>query len=266
MADDPTMRPGQPYGLFGFGQDAAQAGRSPARLRRTQAASRESSQSQVGEFKASEPKASEPKVSSVNQRPKATLKQLSLRIDDGTHSKIAQAAQQANQSINAWMEEVLSEAADDTLGLGGDSTINSAAIRSLIEEPDYSKQLIEKIAPHLRDNSFATIFQFSHPLRKLLVGWDRLQPLLPPAPDPDPAAKSSPQASPYSSVVKLTDAVMLCLPTADPAAVLQFNAALKKFLLGIAAVEPFMKEDKNQSLLAVIAKIDMLIQTIEVGY
>jgi hypothetical protein len=268
MSDDQAMNmPGQ-IGWPRLGRDTAQTAASD-----TAPASRRGST-----------------VSSVNQRSKAALKQLSLRIDDGTHSKISQAAQKADKSINAWMEEVLSEAADDTLGSEGEGAIDSDAIRYLIEDAQYSKKLIEAIAPYLKDNSFAAIFQFSHPLRKLLMGWDRIKPLLqelpdlrlkstqppvsPPVPLPAPQPEFQPELQPelqpeaqlglQSGVAKLTDAVLPCLSSADPVVAIQFSRALKKFLLGLAAVKPFMKEG-NHSLLSIVMIIEALVHEIETG-
>ena len=253
MIDDQMSLPGQPFGWVGRGQDNAPAGKPPAKLRsRDQTAPQERL---IGS-----------PVSNVNQRPKAALKQLSLRIDDGTHSKISQAAQKADKSINAWMEEVLSEAADDALGSGGDGTIYSAAIRYLIEDPTYSRRLIEAIAPHLQDNSFAAIFQFSHPLRKLLVGWDRIKPLLQEKVLQENWSRSPEfleSLEPNPGVVKLTDAVLPYVSTADPALAMQFHSALKKFLLGIAAVKPFMREEKSQNLLSVVRTIEELVNELD---
>ena len=252
MSDDQTMSLGHPLGWSSPRQDVTQVGKSPAK-RRDQPRKQTRDQAAPREQLTGTP------VSSVNQRSKVALKQLSLRIDDGTHSKISQAAQQADKSINAWMEEVLSAAADETLGLGGEGAIHSAAIRYLIEDPVYSRKLIEAIAHCLQDQGFAAIFQFSHPLRKLLVGWDQLKPLLREQP-PLGILPSTP-----SGVVKLTDAILPYLPTADPIAVMQFNGALRQFLLGIAVVKPFMKEDRHESLLEVVAIIESLIQEIETG-
>lgn len=263
MTDDQMSFPGQSIGWSGLGQ-TGRAGQ-PVKRRREPTAPREPIQ--------------EPKVYGINQRSKVALKQLSLRIDEGTHAKISQAAQKADKSINAWMEEVLSMAADDTLGSEGEGVIDSAAIRHLIEDPGYAKRLIELLEPHLKDNSFAAIFQFSHPLRKLLVGWDRIKPMLPPSGwladsptasdldsdpdlDPDSASESN------SAIAKLTDAILPCLPAinaVDAVAVIQFNTALKKFLLGLAAVMPFVKVDGNHSLLAIVKTVEQLVNEIETG-
>ncbi|MBW4465392.1 MAG: toxin-antitoxin system HicB family antitoxin [Pegethrix bostrychoides GSE-TBD4-15B] len=258
MTDDQMSFSGQPVGWPGLGQNTGRTGQ-PAKRRREPTTPREPIQ--------------EPKVYGINQRSKVALKQLSLRIDEGTHAKISQAAQKADKSINAWMEEVLSMAADDTLGSEGEGVIDSAAIRHLIEDPGYARRLIELIEPNLQDSSFAAIFQFSHPLRKLLVGWDRIKPLLPPsglladlptASGLDPDSDSAPD----SAIVKLTDAILPCLPAinaVDAVAVIQFNTALKKFLLGLAAVMPFMKADRNHSLLAVVKVVEQLVHEIETG-
>lgn len=202
--------------------------------------------------------------SDIHPRSKA-VKQLSLRIDDSTHQKISLAAQQVDKSINAWMEEVLSNAADDVLGRGSDGAIDaiqSSAIRQLIEQPEYSVRLIEGITPYLQDSSPPAIFQFSHVLRKLLIGWDRVKPLL----DLEKAQfleKGILFDPGIGSLPKLVAATLPFLQAENFASVVQFGAVIKKFLLDITAVEPFLREDKVENIIKVVMAIEELLQEIE---
>lgn len=200
-----------------------------------------------------------------SQRPKA-VKQLSLRIDDSTHQRISLAAQKAGKSINAWIEEVVSEAADDALG-GVDGEINSEAIRLLIEDDDYAVRLIEGVAPYLKDSSPPTIFKFSIALKKLLLGWDRMQPLMGIerwVSSPDLLQESTEEANPVSQLV----AALLSFRLEESAdSVLRFSTVLKKFLLGMIAVSPFVKtgteREQAESILNIVMVIEELLREIE---
>lgn len=198
------------------------------------------------------------------QRPKA-VKQLSLRIDDSTHQRISLAAQKAGKSINAWIEEVVSEAADDLLG-GVDGEINSESIRLLIEDDEYAVRLIEGIAPYLRDSSPPTIFKFSSALKKLLVGWDGMLPLLG-AEEFDFSSKLTQLIDELDSVSNLVLALFSFSLKEDTESILHLSAALKKFLLGITAVSPFIKkgieEKRTENILNVVVVIEALLREIE---
>jgi uncharacterized protein (DUF1778 family) len=205
---------------------------------------------------------SEAGATHTDQRSKVVVKQLSLRVNDQTHSRITLAAQKADKSINAWMEEVLSEAAEDVLALGGDDAIHSSAIRKLLDDPDYASRLIENIAKYLRDTSVTTIFQLGPALRKLLVGWDRIKPFL----KEDavlPLDLVQDLAEPQG-MAKLINAISPFLQDGSPVSMLQLNRALKKLFLGIAAIKPFVKGE-NSHILYVVITIERLLSEIEQG-
>jgi len=195
---------------------------------------------------------------SASQRSKA-VKQLSFRIDENTHHRISLASQRADKSINAWMEEVLSAAADDILERVNDASIDSVVIQKLLEHPDYATRLIEGVTPYLRDSDPPTIFQFSNALKRLMVGWDMMLPLLEEAgTDQTPALIQSLSKSPRS-ITELFAAVSPFLKEADSVTVRRFNAAFKKLLLGFSAVLPFVKERKNDNMLQIAVVIENLL-------
>lgn len=260
MADDQAMQ--LPRSLIGWPQQAQDASppvhQSPKSRRRRKNRPASDGLNEPGDIHA-------------HLRPKVVVKQLSLRIDDKTHSKISLAAQKADKSINAWMEEVLSEAAEDVLAYGGDDVISSSAIRRLLEEPHYASRLIESIAPHLQDNSFSTVFQFSPALRKLLVGWDRLKPLLEQGSIEQtglPLELVQRLAEGPQGIANLIAAVLPFLPDGGPDSnsvlALQLSRALKKLFLGIAAIKPFIKGG-NSHILYVVITIEGLLSEIEGG-
>jgi predicted HicB family RNase H-like nuclease len=191
------------------------------------------------------------------------VKQLSFRIDDNTHHRISLAAQRAGKtSINAWMEEVLSAAADDVLESNKDAVV-SETIQTLLEDPGYATRLIEGVTPYLRDSSPPTVFQFSHALKKLLIGWDLISPFIEEA-SPESASEFVQVLSqPFPSVTKLAAAVVPLLQETDAATVLRYNIALKKLLLGFASVAPFVKEKKTDSLLQIALVVERLLGEIQ---
>lgn len=200
-----------------------------------------------------------------HQQFKTIVKQISFRIDESIHSKISLAAQREGSSINAWMEAVLSEAADDVLDRPmDDSAISSPIIRQLIEDPNYSEQLIVRIAPFLLDSSFTSVFQFSYALRKLLVGWDRMQPFL-----FHEQIKIFPELiqclskEKHGGIIHLSSGLLPVLQTDTSTSIIQFSQSLKKLLLGVSAVKSFLKEEKTQHALHVMLVIEKLLYEIE---
>jgi HicB family len=193
------------------------------------------------------------------------VKQLSFRINESTHSKISLAAQRAGSSVNAWMETVLSEAADDVLDRPmDDSAISSPVIRHLIEDPNCSKELIIRVAPSLEDNSFTSVFQFSHALKKLLIGWDRMQPFL-----FQEQTKLLPELvqclskEKHGSVVQIAAGLLPVLQADTSTSIIQFSHSLKKFLLGVSAVKTFLKEEQTQHACQVVIEIEKLLREVK---
>jgi hypothetical protein len=188
---------------------------------------------------------------------------LPFRSDPATHRKIAIAAERENKSINAWMEEVLSEAADDVLGQEK-AEINSVAIQQLIEDSDYAVKLIEDIAAYLKEWSPPFVLRFNAALKQLLIGLDAVSPFL-----RNEETGLSPDSvrhlleKPNTAVAKLTFALLPSAQGEDRLFFRQFSTALKKFLLGLAAVKPFLKEDQTDSALQIIATIGALLEEIE---
>jgi predicted HicB family RNase H-like nuclease len=198
----------------------------------------------------------------ASQRLKA-VKQLSFRIDDNTHQRISLAAQRAGKSsINSWLEEVVSAAADDILESSKDAVV-SGAIQTLLEEPGYATRLIEGVMPYLRDSNPPTVFQFSHALKKLLIGWDMIKPFVEEASSAPPLELVQALFQPSQRVTKLTAAIVPFLQETDTVTVLRYNTALKKLLLGFAAVAPFVKEKKTDNLLRIAGVVEDLLDEIQ---
>jgi predicted HicB family RNase H-like nuclease len=198
----------------------------------------------------------------ASQRLKA-VKQLSFRIDDNTHQRISLAAQRAGKnSINSWLEEVVSAAADDILESSKDAVV-SGAIQTLLEEPGYATRLIEGVMPYLRDSNPPTVFQFSHALKKLLIGWDMIKPFVEEASLTPSLELVQALFQPSQRVTKLAAAVVPFLQETDTVTVLRYNTALKKLLLGFAAVAPFVKEKKTDNLLRIAGVVEDLLDEIQ---
>jgi len=102
---------------------------------------------------------------------------LPFRTTPETHRQIYLAATQAGKSINAWMEAVLSAAAQQNFGRSPntDRESSSPSVRALLEERDGIARLGAAVGPFLRTDN--TVHLFSA-LEKLLIGLDAIQPLL----------------------------------------------------------------------------------------
>lgn len=204
----------------------------------------------------------------LRKKQPTVVKQLSLRIEDSTHHKITLAAQKAGKSINAWMEEILAMAADDVLECWQQDEISAQAIRSMLDNPNYSILLIEGITPYLIDSHPSTIFQFSNALKKLLSALDKLKLLQPESQVNGLSPLVQELVQPRSGTVSELAAITLpYLADETTTTTIHFTTALKKFLLGILAILPFVKgektSEKTANLLRIIAFIEEILSEIE---
>ncbi|NET36196.1 MAG: type II toxin-antitoxin system HicB family antitoxin [Cyanothece sp. SIO1E1] len=102
---------------------------------------------------------------------------LPFRTTPDNHRAIYLAAAEAEKSINAWMEEILSRAA---IGLSTESperAEDSPSVRYIIQEKNIA-ELLDKISPFLLGRNPRSDSQLIVALEKLLVGLDAIRPLL----------------------------------------------------------------------------------------
>lgn len=196
--------------------------------------------------------------------PLKTVKQISFRSDDSTHERIHLAARKAGKSVNAWMEENLNEAADDVLGRTREITkFRSRTIQKLVEDAEISGRLAEEIESYLQVWDLRSVFQFKTALGQLLIGIDEVRFFQ--QDRKDNTATSSIHLAPKDTgrITSLTESLLFFLPPEDRVAPLPFSSALKKLVQGAAAVKPFLKEDKNENILNIVAKVENFLNTLE---
>lgn len=185
---------------------------------------------------------------------------LHVRIDPDVHRRIYRVASQENKKLTAWVEEILSNAANDALGYESDRVdITSPAIRNLIEDPDHAVALIETIIPVLKEDNAFFILRFNAALKKLLIGLDAILPFFQNGKVEIPAhfVKHLTKASEPS--IQLVAAIAPFLKQGENYSLQQFIVALKKLLLGLDAVHPFLKDDPTTSALEIVIKIGDLL-------
>jgi hypothetical protein len=66
-----------------------------------------------------------------------------------------------------------------------------------------------------------------------------------------------------SRITLLTESLLFFLPPEDGVNPLPFSLALKKLVQGAVAIKPFLKEDKNENILNIVAIIENLLNNLE---
>ena len=235
----------------------------PAQDISTQSLSGKEIPAELNELQNRQEKANKLLIPDRDRRPKA-VKQLSFRTDENTHERILLAARKADKSINAWMEEILSEAADDTLGHYRPTTsFHSPAIRRLIEEEELAGQLAQDVESYLQAWNLRSVFQFKTALQKLLSGIDEVRFFLQTSGNGSLVKIKDFVSKDTSRITLLAQVILDFLPSEDPLTLLIFSRAIKKLSQGLAAVKPFLKEDKNRNTKNIVATIEKLIDSLE---
>lgn len=105
---------------------------------------------------------------------------IAFRTTPETHRAIYLAATQAEMSINAWMDEVLNQAARRTLNHESDvlANSNSSLIQRIHKQKNAIAELMANATPFLRDQSPYGGMQFVGALEKLLLGLEAVKPYL----------------------------------------------------------------------------------------
>ncbi len=190
-------------------------------------------------------------------RLKSPLKQLSFRVNEATHEKIERAAKKANKSINAWMEEILSEAADDALGLAQKpERFHSESIQRLMDDEDLAAELAEQLEEYLQEWNMRTVFKFNAALQRLLIGLDEIN-LFQEFANESPETGSSPAVNQSEALANLATSIMPFLPKDEnPASAIRLGSALKKFIRGLVTIKSFLKDDQDENARNVVAKIE----------
>ena len=185
---------------------------------------------------------------------------LHVRIDPEVHRRICQATTQAGKKLTAWVEEVLKNAADDALGY--ESTlvdIASPVIRNLVEDPDHAIPLIEAIIPVLKEDNAFFILRFNAALKKLLIGLDAVLPFFQNGKVEIPASSVKYLTKASEPSVQIVAAIVPFSKQRETDSLQHFTDALKRLLIGLDAVQPFVKDDSIDSVLEIVVKIGDLL-------
>lgn len=190
-------------------------------------------------------------------RVKPILKQLSFRVNETTHEKIERAAKKANKSINAWMEEILSEAADDALGLAQKpERFHSESIQRLMDDEDLAAELAEQLEDYLQEWNMRTVFKFNAALQRLLIGLDEVNLFQKPIDESSETGVSA-AIDQSEALANLAISLLPFLPKDEnPASVIRLGGALKKFIRGLVTIKSFLKDDQDENTCKVVAKIE----------
>ena len=103
---------------------------------------------------------------------------LPFRTTPDIHRTIHQAAALEDKSINAWMEEMLSEAAKRALKRQADATPLSDSMQRLLDDRGTIAALVMQVSPYLASKAPRAMARVLDALEKLLIGLSEIKPFL----------------------------------------------------------------------------------------
>jgi len=194
-----------------------------------------------------------------NSKGLKAVKQLSFRVDENTHHRIHQAAKKSGKSINSWMEEVVSEAANDVLGVEPHNIACSSPVIQELIDTNKLVDLVKELKGCLKEWEPLFVLDFSASLQKLLIGIDAIRVFL--------DTQSTSLSVTLSSYIKensseITILSLACLPTvrdSNNTIIPEFITALKRFLAGLNSIQIFLKEDRGENTVKVVAKVEKFL-------
>ena len=103
---------------------------------------------------------------------------LPFRTTPDTHRAIHQAAALEDKSINAWMEEMLGEAAKRALKRQAETTPLSDSMQQLLDDRGTIASLVMQVSPYLASKAPRAMARVLDALEKLLIGLSEIKPFL----------------------------------------------------------------------------------------
>ena len=103
---------------------------------------------------------------------------LPFRTTPDIHRAIHQAAALEDKSINAWMEEMLGEAAKRALKRQADATPLSDSVQRLLDDRGTIAALVMQVSPYLASKAPRAMARVLDALEKLLIGLSEIKPFL----------------------------------------------------------------------------------------
>ena len=103
---------------------------------------------------------------------------LPFRTTPDVHRAIHQAAALEDKSINAWMEEMLGEAAKKALKRQAEATPLSDSMQRMLDDRSTIAALVMQVSPYLASKAPRAMARVLDALEKLLIGLSEIKPFL----------------------------------------------------------------------------------------
>jgi hypothetical protein len=206
---------------------------------------------------------------------------LPFRTQPEVHESITLAAKQAGKSINAWMEEVLREAANKkSSSLTSESTLpTSQSIQKLFQDqPDIVFELIDEIKPALKSHKTRDTVVLMGEIEKLVANYEVVRSQVrSDAPDPtalllesvlnqtetaNTANTGNTATNTASGLKGLTDCVTTIEATLSPRLnqpdrdhLLECTRAIGQVFVSVAAIRLYLKDSSVENTLNIIQQV-----------
>jgi hypothetical protein len=202
---------------------------------------------------------------------------LPFRTKPEIHEDIFFAAKQAGKSINAWMEDVLKEAAKQKQeGPQGSSASNpSQSLQQLFQDrPDTVFELIDNIKPELKSHKTRDTVVLIGEVEKLVTGFVQIRAQLSDEDPPDTVEllksatyscfkkdESIQTKDPYQLVeiqdclVGMSSAIIPRLKRQDTESFLACLSAFGQFLISFVAISHHLKDDSIENTFSVMKQV-----------
>ena len=153
---------------------------------------------------------------------------LPFRTKPETHGRIAQAAQQAGLSINAWLERAAEEKLQRDQVTKTDLSLASLQ-KTLGSNSSIIFDLVDEFRPQLKSQKTSTMFELIEAIERLLIGWDCI----------------STHLNPHKvrTITDLMNVIQPYLNDASPDRTCDFFQSVAKLHEGLAAIAVLLKEN-----------------------
>jgi hypothetical protein len=192
---------------------------------------------------------------------------LPFRTTPDIHEDIFFAAKQSGKSINAWMEEILREAAKQRREAPEQpSNPPSHSLQQLFQEqPDTVFELIDTIKPELKSHKTRDTVSLMGEIERLVASYELIRTqvnkgdaqttanLLSSA--IHPLLKNTQEEDIGTCVTAIEATIAPRLKQQDVASVLDCIQALGQFLVGVVAIRLYLKDDSLENTLAVVQNV-----------
>jgi hypothetical protein len=196
---------------------------------------------------------------------------LPFRTQPEVHESIFLAAKQAGKSINAWMEEVLRDAAAKKGPQSTSETVlsNSQSLQKLFQDqPDIVFELIDEIKPALKSNKTRDTVVLMGEIEKLVANYEVVRSQVrQDAPDPtalllESVLHQTETPNTVSGLSELSDCVTTIEATIAPRLnqpdrdhLLECTRAIGQVFVSVAAIRLYLKDSSLENTLTIIQQV-----------